>query len=522
MENNGNTILEMKHITKRFGPVTALDDVNLKVKSGEIFSVCGENGAGKSTLMNVLSGVYPFGSYEGDITFCGKDCKFKNIKESEAAGIVIIHQELALVPYMSIADNIFLGNPVTRGVRIDDSRQLGKAKEVMDIVGLHEKPNTLVANIGVGKQQLVEIAKALTKEVKLLILDEPTAALNDEDSNHLLRLIDILRKDKGITAIIISHKLDEIAKVADAVQVIRDGKTLSHMKIDDQHPLDQDLLIRDMVGRPLTHRYPEHQSHIGSEVFRIKDWTVYHPLDTERMVADKASLNVRQGEIVGLAGLIGAGRTEMMMSVFGHQYGVNASGQLYLHEKEVSFPTVRSAIDQGVAYATEDRKTYGLNLLLSIRENISLASLRSLSRNGVINRYKEIELSNSLKDKLRIKAPTIEMKTNNLSGGNQQKVVLAKWVATHPRVLILDEPTRGIDVGAKYEIYEIIDRLADENNAVIVISSELPELLGICDRIYTMNQGVITACLDAKRTNQEELMRFMTSKNPINPQEAFA
>ncbi|RBP97312.1 ABC transporter ATP-binding protein [Bifidobacterium aemilianum] len=515
MNKEHDVILRMNHIVKRFGPVTALHDVNIAVGRGQIFSVCGENGAGKSTLMNVLSGVYPYGSYEGDIVYDGKICQFKTIRDSEAVGIVIIHQELALVPYMSIADNIFLGNPITKGIAVDDDAQRSIAKQAMEAVGLDENPDTLIANIGVGKQQLVEIAKALTKDVKLLILDEPTAALNDEDSAHLLGLIDELRRTRGITAIIISHKLNEIAASADAVQVIRDGRTISHIDIDEDHPLDQDRLIRDMVGRSLTARYPEHESHIGEEVFRVERWKVHHPLDEERLVAKDVSFNVHAGEIVGLAGLIGAGRTETAMSIFGHQYGVNASGSLYLNGREVQFPTVRSAIDHGVAYATEDRKTYGLNLIKSIRENISMASLKSLSRGNVVDRDRELMVSEGYRKELRIKTPSVEMPSGNLSGGNQQKVVLAKWMATDPAVLILDEPTRGIDVGAKYDIYEIIDQLADKGSAVIVISSELPELLGICDRIYTMSQGVITACLQAKSTNQEELMRYMTSTQPM-------
>lgn len=522
MDNEQDVILEMSHIVKRFGPVNALKDVNITVNRGTIFSVCGENGAGKSTLMNVLSGVYPYGSYEGDILYEGKSCRFKTIRDSESQGIVIIHQEFALVPYMTIAQNIFLGNPMMNGLAVDDDAQRGIAREVMKTVGLNEDPDTLIANIGIGKQQLVEIAKALTKDVKLLILDEPTAALNDEDSANLLRLIDKLRRDKGITAIIISHKLNEIAASADAVQVIRDGRTISHIMIDESHPLDQNALIRDMVGRPLTSRYPEHQPNIGSEMLRIEDWQVHHPLDESRLVSKGVSLNVRAGEIVGLAGLIGAGRTETAMSVFGHQYGINASGRLFMKGKEVNFPTVRSAIDHGVAYATEDRKMYGLNLIKSIRENTSMANLKGMSTHGVIDRDKEISIAERYRREFHTKAPTIEMPAGNLSGGNQQKVVLAKWMATNPQVLILDEPTRGIDVGAKYDIYEIINELADSGSAVIVISSELPELLGICDRIYTMSQGHITACLEAGSTNQEELMHYMTTDVPIDSTKAFA
>lgn len=521
-QNNPDIILEMRHIVKKFGPVVALKDVTLSVKRGEIFSICGENGAGKSTMMNVLSGVFPHGSYEGDIIYNGEVCQFKTIRDSEEKGIVIIHQELALVPYMSIADNIFLGNPLMKGIAIDDVAQRKMAQEVLAQVGLHEDPDTLISNIGVGKQQLVEIAKALTKDLKLIILDEPTAALNDEDSFHLLGIIDNLRKTKGITAIIISHKLNEIAASADSVQVIRDGTTISHIEITKESPLDEAVLIRDMVGRPLDSRYPEHIPNIGNELFRVEKWKMHHPLDSSRLVAKEVSFNVRAGEIIGFAGLVGSGRTETAMSIFGRQYGTNASGKLFLEGKEVFFPNVRTAVDAGVAYATEDRKTYGLNLISSIRENTSLANLRNLSKHGVIDQDVEIKMAEKFKKDFRTKAPNIEMPVGNLSGGNQQKVVLSKWVSTSPRVLILDEPTRGIDVGAKYDIYEIIDKLADTGAAVVVISSELPELLGICDRIYTMNLGVITACLDAKQTNQEELMKYMTSTILAVQEEVFA
>ncbi len=522
MAGKNDVILEMRHITKRFGPVTALDDVNIRVNRGEIFSVCGENGAGKSTLMNVLSGVYGYGTYEGDIVYNGEVCKFRSVRDSEQKGIVIIHQELALQPYLSVLDNLFLGDERKKGLAIDTATERVEAKKVLEQVGLDVDVDTLISNLGVGKQQLVEIAKALLKNVKLLILDEPTAALNDEDSERLLKMIDHLRRTQGLTAIIISHKLNEIAESADEVQVIRDGKTISHISVDAEHPLDQNILIRDMVGRPLTNRYPEHTSHIGGEVLRVEDWKVHHPLDTHRLVAKGVSFNVRAGEIVGLAGLIGAGRTETAMSIFGHQYGVESSGKIVLDGKPVTFPTVSSAVEQGVAYATEDRKVYGLNLLQNIRENTSMANFRHLAHMGVIDRVKERKIAQKYLHEFKTKAPSIETPTGNLSGGNQQKVVLAKWVSTDPKVLILDEPTRGIDVGAKYEIYEIIDQLADSGSGVLMISSELPELLGVCDRIYTMSNGIITACKKADQTNQEELMRYMTSSVPISKEDVFA
>jgi putative multiple sugar transport system ATP-binding protein len=504
------TILQMKNITKTFGPVKALTDVNLDVKSGEIHAICGENGAGKSTLMNVLSGVYPYGSYTGEVWFEGKQAKYKTIRDSEADGIVIIHQELALIPFLSIAENIFLGNEQGGKGVVDWDKTRAKAKELMERVGLPDDPDTRIMDIGVGKQQLVEIAKALAKNVKLLILDEPTAALNDADSAHLLGLVRDLRDQHGVTSIIITHKLNEVAVIADNVTIIRDGSTVGHMHVDAEHPLNRDELIAKMVGRPLTNLYPEHESHAGEEIFRIKDWTVHHPQDTSRLVVDNANMYARAGEIVGLAGLMGAGRTELAMSVFGHSYGSAVSGQIFIKGKEVHLHNVATAIKEGLAYVTEDRKVFGLNLLQAVRHNASMASLLKMSKNGVMDDETEQKSVERYRTEFGIKTHSIEDGVSTLSGGNQQKVVLAKWVLSDPDILILDEPTRGIDVGAKYEIYEIIDKLADQGKAVIVISSELPELIGICDRIYTVSNGVFTADVPREKFSQEYLMNYMT------------
>lgn len=509
-------ILRMRDITKTFGPVKALTNVNLSVDRGEIHAICGENGAGKSTLMNVLSGVYPYGTYTGDIEYNGKICKYKNIKDSENDGIVIIHQELALSPFLSIAENIFLGNERAKGGVIDWSETRAKAQELLNRVGLPEDPDTKIMDIGVGKQQLVEIAKALTKDVKLLILDEPTAALNDEDSAHLLGLIRDLRDNHGVTSIIISHKLNEIAEIADNITIIRDGSTVGEMFIDEEQPLDQDELIRKMVGRPLTNLYPYHESKLGDEILRVKNWTVHSPIDPDRIIVNDANFHVRAGEIVGFAGLMGAGRTEMAMSLFGKSYGVDISGDIYIHGEKKELNTVQQAINAGMAYATEDRKSYGLNLLQNIRENASLASLLKMSKSGVMNDNIERKEVEQYRTNFNIKSPNIDVNVGTLSGGNQQKVVLAKWVISDPDILILDEPTRGIDVGAKYEIYEIIDQLADKGKAVVVISSELPELIGICDRIYTVNQGNITADVSKDGFTQEYLMRCMTQEGEEN------
>jgi putative multiple sugar transport system ATP-binding protein len=502
-------ILQMRAITKTFPGVKALRDVTMTVARGEVHAICGENGAGKSTLMKVLSGVYPHGTYEGEIIFDGKPCRFKSIRDSEARGIAIIHQELALSPYLSIAENIFLGNErSTRGV-ISWAETNRQASVLLETVGLTEPPDTKIIDLGVGKQQLVEIAKALSKRVRLLILDEPTAALNDEDSAHLLDLIRQL-KERGITSIIISHKLNEIAAIADTTTVIRDGQSIETLDMHGAQPVSEDHIIRAMVGRDLAHRFPEHTPKIGAEVLRIENWTVHHPNDRSRIVVDNATLTVRGGEIVGVAGLMGAGRTELAMSVFGRSYGSDISGRIALHGKDIQVRTVDDAIANGIAYATEDRKRYGLNLIEDIKRNITSAKLRKISRLGVVDSAAEIAKADMFRTELNIKAESIDIPAGKLSGGNQQKVVLSKWLFTEPEVLILDEPTRGIDVGAKYEIYEIINTLADSGKAVIVISSELPELLGICDRIYAMSQGRITGEMPRAEATQEGLMRYMT------------
>ena len=503
-------ILEMHSITKTFPGVKALQDVNLNVKRGEIHAICGENGAGKSTLMKVLSGVYPHGTYDGEIRFDGETVEFGSINDSEHKGIVIIHQELALVPYLSVAENIFLGNERESRGLIDWNRANSESAALLARVGLDENPTTPIGQLGVGKQQLVEIAKALSKKVKLLILDEPTAALNDSDSEHLLDLLRHL-KGQGITSIMISHKLNEIAEIADSTTIIRDGRTIETLDmVADQ--VTQERIIKGMVGRDLEHRYPDHVSHVGEEVFRVEDWHVEHPTQPGRVVVDGASFEVKAGEIVGIAGLMGAGRTELAMSIFGRSYGRNISGKVFLHGKEISTRSVSEAIDHGLAYATEDRKTYGLNLIEDIRRNISAAGLGKLSKAGWVNGNEEIKVAEEYRRSMNIKAPTVMALAGKLSGGNQQKVVLSKRIYTDPEVLILDEPTRGIDVGAKYEIYTIINKLADSGKAVVVISSELPELLGICDRIYTLAFGRITGVLPRAEATQERLMELMTKE----------
>ncbi|MEV6159694.1 multiple monosaccharide ABC transporter ATP-binding protein [Nonomuraea sp. NPDC052129] len=501
-------ILRMRGITKTFPGVKALQDVNLSVRQGEIHAICGENGAGKSTLMKVLSGVYPHGSYEGEIFFEGDPCRFADIRDSEHRGIVIIHQELALCPQLSIAENIFLGNEqATRGL-IDWNRTNHDAAELLNRVGLRENPVSLISDIGVGKQQLVEIAKALSKRVRLLILDEPTAALNDEDSAHLLDLLRGLR-DEGITCVIISHKLNEVIDIADSITILRDGRTIERLDMVADH-VTEDRIISGMVGRALEHRFPPHEPHIGEEALRIEDWTVHSPAQRGRVVVSNANLTLRKGEIVGLAGLMGAGRTELAMSVFGRTYGTDISGRIYKDGRQIEIRTVQDAIRHGIAYATEDRKRYGLNLIEDIKRNISAAALPKLARRGWVNDNEEHQVAEGFRKSMNIKAPSVLSVTGKLSGGNQQKVVLSKWIFTDADVLILDEPTRGIDVGAKYEIYSIINRLADDGKAILVISSELPELLGLCDRIYALSAGRITGEVPREEATQEGLMQYMT------------
>ena len=502
-------ILEMRGIKKSFSGVRALSNVNLSVMPGEIHAIVGENGAGKSTLMKVLSGVYPDGDFEGQIKFLGEDCHFKGIADSEHKGIIIIHQELALVPLLSIAENIFLGNEQATAGVINWTTSFVKTQALLKKVGLKESPNALITNLGVGKQQLIEIAKALSKEVKLLILDEPTASLNETDSDALLELLLDLKRH-GITCILISHKLNEISKVADSITVLRDGATVASLDCT-AGKISEDTVIRHMVGREMADRYPRRTPNIGEKVFEVKNWKVHHEVHPERVVIKGVDLHVNRGEIVGIAGLMGAGRTELAMSIFGKTYGRDISGEVFLHGKKMDTGTVQKAIDNRIAYVTEDRKGYGLVLEETIAWNTTLANLKAVSTSSVIDEGREFKVAEDYRRKLNIRSPDVFARTVNLSGGNQQKVVLAKWLFSDPEVLILDEPTRGIDVGAKYEIYTIIAQLAAEGKCVLMISSEMPELLGMCDRICVLNEGAFVAEFTAADATQEKIMRSIVT-----------
>ncbi|WP_116599184.1 multiple monosaccharide ABC transporter ATP-binding protein [Primorskyibacter marinus] len=504
------TLLEMRNITKTFPGVKALDAVNLKVAEGEIHALVGENGAGKSTLMKVLSGVYPKGTYDGEIHYDGQLAGFSGISDSEKLGIIIIHQELALVPLLSIAENLFVGNECATAGVVNWHETFRRTEDLLKKVGLKEAPAAQVDSLGVGKQQLVEIAKALSKDVRLLILDEPTAALSESDSQALLDLL-LELKAQGVTSIVISHKLNEVRRIADTITVIRDGATVSTLDARKE-PITEDRIVRDMVGRDMSQRYPERPRRAGDMLLEVRNWNAWHPDHAARQVIENIDFHVRAGEVVGIAGLMGAGRTELAMSLFGKSYGRNISGQVELRGKAIDTSTVASAIRSGLAYVTEDRKELGLILEESIQRNVTLANLADVSKSGVINEAEETKVAERYRAAMNIRTPSVFQKVMNLSGGNQQKVVLSKWLFAGPEVLILDEPTRGIDVGAKFEIYGIINELSAQGKGVLMISSEMPELLGMCDRIYVMNQGSFVGELSTDEASQERIMSLIVTE----------
>ncbi len=499
-------ILEIQNLTKDFPGVRALDSVNLKVKKGEIHSLCGENGAGKSTLMSVISGVYPKGSYEGKVFFHGKETHYSSVKDSEKEGLAIIHQELALSPYLSIYENMFLGHMKTRFGVINWDKYILESKKYLDQVGLKENPATVVSKLGVGKQQLVEIARALSKQVELLILDEPTSSLNDDESEKLLDFI-LELKSRGITSIMISHKLKEVLKIADTVTILRDGRSISTYDVKADK-LDESKIIRDMVGRELGTHYDKHAVTIGDTVFEVKNWTVWHPDYHSMKTVEGASFYLRKGEILAFCGPMGAGRTELMMSVYGRSYGSKCEGEVFINGKKADTSTTRKALDAGIGYVSEDRKSLGLVLLQDIKSNISASSLGKLSRFGVVNDAEEISAAEKYRTSLRIKTPSINQLTRNLSGGNQQKVVLSRCLLAEPEIFIVDEPTRGIDIGAKFEIYAILNDLVRQGKSVIMVTSELPEALSLADRIYVMNEGRIKGMLHREEATQEKIMHY--------------
>ncbi|WP_404431323.1 ATP-binding cassette domain-containing protein [Sutcliffiella horikoshii] len=504
----GNYILEMNDISKEFTGVKALSNVNFKVEKGEIHCLIGENGAGKSTLMKVLSGVYPFGTYDGDIVLEGDVQQFNKISDSVNIGIAIIYQELALFPDLTVYENIFAGNEMKLGGVIDWNRTIVEAKRLLRKVKLHVNPDTLVKDLSVGKRQLVEIAKALSKEVKLLILDEPTAALNEDDSENLLKLLKEL-KTQGITCIMISHKLKEVISIADKATVIRDGKTICTLDAK-KGEITESVIIKNMVGREIEDIYPKREKKVaGENVLELNNWSAYDP-QLGRQVVKNVNLHVKKGEIVGIAGLMGSGRTELALSIFGNAKSYKIQGDLMWNNTLTTLKHTSDAIKAGIAYVTEDRKDDGLFLLQDIKSNISAANLNGIASQGVINDNEEIKVAEQYKQSLHIKASSLEQLVGNLSGGNQQKVSIGKWLFVGPKLLILDEPTRGIDVGAKFEIYTVMNKLIDEGLSIVMISSELGEVLGMSDRVYVMAQGEIKGELEIEEADQEKIMELAT------------
>lgn len=502
-------ILEVLHVTKDFPGVRALNDVTFRVKRGEIHGICGENGAGKSTLMGIVSGVHPHGTFEGQVQVNGREMKFRSVRDSEKVGLTIMHQELALSPYLSIYENMFLGHAKTRFGIINWDELLVMCRPYLKRVGLKDRPETIVSKMGVGKQQLVEIARALSKNTELLILDEPTASLNDEESEQLLKLIMELRKE-GLTCVMISHKLNEVLTVADSITVLRDGESIRTYDCHAEE-VTRAMIIKDMVGRDMKNLYPDKSPDIGDKVFEVKNWTVYHPEYHHIKVVDNASFHLRRGEILGFCGPMGAGRTELMMSIFGKSYGSRCEGEVYVNEQKMDFKTPQEAIRRGLGYVSEDRKSLGLILIQDVKTNISNSSLKQLSHLGVMDSYAEINAVERYRQSLNIKTPSITQMVRNLSGGNQQKVVLSRCLLAEPEVFIVDEPTRGIDVGAKYEIYTILNNLAAAGKSIIMITSELPEAIGMADRIYVMNEGKIKGCLNREEATQEKIMHMALS-----------
>ena len=502
-------ILEMKGISKSFPGVKALKDVSFRVARGEIHCIVGENGAGKSTLMKVLSGVYPFGTYEGDILFDGKIQKFKGISESEKTGISIIYQELALVPEMTVYENILLGHEQTKGFQVDWNETIKRSQEMLNTVRLKIAPDTKVKDLGVGQQQLVEIAKALSKDVKLLILDEPTAALNEDDCDNLLDLI-LALKEQGVTSIMISHKLKEVIRIADTVTVLRDGNTICTMDAK-KGEVTENALIKNMVGREITDIFPKRTIKPTEEVIlEAIGLTAYDPA-LGRTILKDINFTLKKGEIIGFAGLMGSGRTELAKSIFGNAAKYNLQGDVKIKGVLQKLSNPSQAIAAGLAYASEDRKKNGLILIDDVKQNVTLANLEGVSNNGILDKNAEIKIANEYRKALNIKTPSVDQKVVNLSGGNQQKVSIAKWLFVKPDVLILDEPTRGIDVGAKFEIYTLMNQLVAEGMSIIMISSELPEVLGMSDRIYVVSSGRIAGELPIAQATQERIIAMATS-----------
>jgi D-xylose transport system ATP-binding protein len=496
-------LLEMKGIVKQFDGVRALDGIDLQVRPGECIGLCGENGAGKSTLMKVLSAVYPHGTWDGEILWQGEPLRAQSIRETEAAGIVIIHQELMLVPELSVTENLFLGNELTRpGGRMNYPAMNRRAEQLLAELKLPDVNVVLpVMNYGGGHQQLIEIAKALNKEAKLLILDEPSSSLTAAEIDVLLEIIRGL-KAKGVACVYISHKLDEVAAICDQIVVIRDGR---HIATTPMQQLDVGRIIAQMVGREMNHLYPKQEHALGETILEARNVTCYDVNNPERKRVDNVSFTLRKGEILGIAGLVGAGRTELVTALFG-AYPGRYEGEVWLHGKRVDTSTSLKAIRAGLALVPEDRKQHGIVPDLDVGQNITLSVLGRFARGTRIDREAELMTVREQIGKLALKTASPFLPITSLSGGNQQKAVLSKMLLTEPQVLILDEPTRGVDVGAKYEIYKLMFELASQGIAIIMVSSELAEVLGISDRVLVMGEGQLRGDFVNHELTQEMLL----------------
>jgi D-xylose transport system ATP-binding protein len=504
---DNDNVLEFKHVTKQFPGVVALNDVSFEIRRGEIHGICGENGAGKSTLMKVLSGVYPYGTYDGTVIYDGQELKLSqsSIREAIEEGIAIVYQELTLVPTRTVGENVYLGKePVEHGGIVWD-KVYADTQAILTKYQLDVDPRAIVNNLGVGKMQMVEIAKALSEDAKILILDEPTSALSKAEVEKLMEILRTL-KQHGITCIYISHRLEEFFLITDRVTVMRDGKIITTQPTKD---VTQNDLVKFMVGREIKERFPKGKRKPGQVIFEVEGLEANDPNDPDRKVLNGVSFNVRKGEIFGIAGLMGSGRTELVTTLFG-EYGIISKGKIRMNGREIKPKSAREAIDDGLSLVPEDRKKMGLVLIQSILRNISLANLDQFSGFFRINSNAEMQASMQQSKSLSIKAPSLEVLAETLSGGNQQKVVISKWLMSKPQVLIMDDPTRGIDVGAKFEIYKLMNELAEKGVAIVMISSDLEEVLGMSDRVMVMCRGHSTVTLPVAEADKERVMALAT------------
>lgn len=500
-------ILDIRNVTKEFPGIVALSDVSIQIQRGKVHGLCGENGAGKSTLMKILSGVYPYGSYEGTILYENRELKLeeRSIRQALEEGIAIVYQELTLVPSMTVGENIFLGKePMENGV-INWDKLYAQTRQILEKYKLDVSPNAMVKNLGVGKMQMVEIAKALSENAKILILDEPTSALSEIEIDKLMDIL-VTLKEHGVTCIYITHKLEEFFRTTDNVTVLRDGKTIVTQPTRE---LNQEKLVKHMVGREMKERFPQSNRQPGEIIFEVENLVASDPNDTGRKILNGVSFDLRKGEILGIAGLMGSGRTELVTTIFG-EYGNIISGTIMLNGHTLNIKSARDAMLNGISLVPEDRKGQGLVLIQSILRNISLANLDQFAAFFRIDQDAELEAATRQSKNLSIKAFNLHAQVDSLSGGNQQKVVIAKWLLTNPQILIMDDPTRGVDVGAKFEIYKLMNELAEKGVSIIMISSELEEVIGMSDRIMVMHQGRTGGTLNVKNATQEKIMALAT------------